>query len=96
MEVDIVDLGAKYVSFEEGFDFVIKEATEDLQDGYALVSDLEIPVGTIVHNDTNMCLKAGAQERFRVRDVTFKNLRARLQIPPPRPFDRTYISQDIL
>ena len=33
MDVDIVDLGGKYVSFEEGFDFVIEEATEDLQDG---------------------------------------------------------------
>ena len=30
MEVDILDLGAKYDSFEEGFDFVIEEATEDL------------------------------------------------------------------
>ena len=30
MKVDIMDLEAKYVSFEEGFDLVIKEATEDL------------------------------------------------------------------
>ena len=64
MEADIVDMGAKYVSFEEGFDFVIEEATEDLWDGQTLVSDLEIPVGTIAHKDTNTCLKAGAQEMF--------------------------------
>ena len=91
MEVDIVDLGAKYVSFEEMFDFVI-EATEDLQDEHALVSDLEIPAGTIAHKDTNTCLKSSAQERFRVRDVTLENLWERLQIPPPGPFDRTDIS----
>ena len=36
-----MDLGGKCVSFEEGFDFVIEEATEDLQDGHGLVSDLE-------------------------------------------------------
>ena len=35
-------LGVKYVSFEEGFDFVIKEATEDLGDGEAPISDLKI------------------------------------------------------
>ena len=39
--------GAKYVSFKEGFEFVIEEATEDLQDEQALVFDLEIPIGTI-------------------------------------------------
>ena len=37
-----MDLGGKCVSFEEGFDFVIEKATEDLQDGHGLVSDLEI------------------------------------------------------
>ena len=37
-----MDLGGKCVSFEEGFDFVIEEATEDLHDGHGLVSDLEI------------------------------------------------------
>ena len=47
-----MDLGGKCVSFEEGFDFVIQEATEDLQDGQGLVSDLEIPAGTIAHKDT--------------------------------------------
>jgi hypothetical protein len=47
MEVDIVDLGAKYVFFEEEFDFQIHDSTEDLHDGHALVSDLEIPAGTI-------------------------------------------------
>ena len=92
MEVDIVDLRAKCVSFEEGFDTVIEEATEDLQDGHALVSDLEISTGTIAHNDTNTYLKAGIQERFRMRDVTFENLRTRLQISPLGPFDRTNIS----
>ena len=39
-----MDLGAKYVSFEEGFDFVIEEATYDLGDREALVSNLEIPL----------------------------------------------------
>ena len=87
-----MDLGAKYVSFEEGFDFVIEEATEDLGDEEALVSDMEITAGTIAHKDTNTCLKVGAQERFRVHDVTLENLRAKLQIPPPRPFDKTDIS----
>ena len=52
MEVDILDLGAKYISFEEGFDFVIKKATEDLHDGHALVLDMEIPAGIIAHKDT--------------------------------------------
>ena len=52
MEVVIVDLGLKYVSFEEGFDFVIEEAIEDLQNGQSLVSDLEILAGTIAHTDT--------------------------------------------
>ena len=33
-------------------DFVIEEATEDLQDGHALILDLEILAGTIVHKDT--------------------------------------------
>ena len=37
-----MDLGRKCVFFEEGFDFVIEEATEDLQDGQSLVSNLEI------------------------------------------------------
>jgi hypothetical protein len=98
MEVDIVDLGAKYVFFEEEFDFEVHDSLEDLHDGHALVSYLEIPAGTIVHKDRastmtgNTCLKTGAQERFKVRDVTLKNLRARLQIPTLRPFDRTDIS----
>ena len=87
-----MDMGGKYVSFEEGFDFVIEEATEDLQDGHTLVSDMEIPACTIAHKDTNTCLKVGAHERFRVWDVTLEYLRARLQIPPPWPFDRTNIS----
>ena len=39
-----MDLGVKYVSFEEGFDFVIEEATEDLGDGEAPILDLEIPL----------------------------------------------------
>jgi hypothetical protein len=44
MEVDIVDLRAKCVFFEEEFDFVVWDNTEDLQDGHALVSiRMEIP-----------------------------------------------------
>jgi hypothetical protein len=92
MEVDIVDLGANYIFFEEEFDFVIEDNTKDLHDRHALVSDLEIHAGTIVHKDRCTCLKTGAQERFKVRVVTLKNLWARLQIPPLGLFDRTYIS----
>ena len=33
---------------KKGIDFVIEEATEDLQDGHTLVSDLEILVGTML------------------------------------------------
>jgi hypothetical protein len=47
MEVHIVDLGAKYVFFEEEFDFVIEDNMEDLHGGHALVSDLEIPACAI-------------------------------------------------
>jgi hypothetical protein len=39
--------GAKYVFFEEMFDFVIHDSTEDLQDGHALVSDLKIHASAI-------------------------------------------------
>ena len=39
-----MDLGVRYVSLEEGFDFVIEEATKDLGDKEGLVSDLEIPL----------------------------------------------------
>ena len=35
-----MDLGVEYVSFEEGFEFVIYEATDDLGDEEALVSYL--------------------------------------------------------
>jgi hypothetical protein len=47
MEADIVDLRAKCVFFEEWFDFVVEDSTEDLQDGHALVSDLEIPANAM-------------------------------------------------
>ena len=33
---------------KKGIDFVIEEATEDLQDGQTLVLDLEIPAGTML------------------------------------------------
>jgi hypothetical protein len=52
MDVDTVNLGAKYVSFEEGFDFVIEDNTENLQDRHVLDSDLEIPASAIAHKDT--------------------------------------------
>ena len=39
-----MDLRAKYVFFEEGFDFVVEDTTENLHDRHALVSDLEIPL----------------------------------------------------
>ena len=47
MQVDIVDLGAKYVFFEEKFVFVVEDNTDDLQDGHALISDVEIPASAI-------------------------------------------------
>ena len=47
MEVDIIDLRAKCVFFEEGFDFVLEDNTEDLQDGHVLVSYLEIPASAM-------------------------------------------------
>ena len=53
---------------------------------------MQVRWGEIVLTDTNTCLKAGAQEMFRVRDVTLENLLAKLQIPPLEPFDRTDIS----
>ena len=51
-----MDLGGKCVSFEEGFDFVIEEATEDLQDGHALISDLEITARTDDYEDMRLYL----------------------------------------
>jgi hypothetical protein len=47
MDVDIVDLGAKYVFLEEIFDFVVEDITEDVHDGHALVSDLEIRTSAV-------------------------------------------------
>ena len=37
-----MDLGAKYVSFKKGIDFVIEDATKDLGDREALISNMEI------------------------------------------------------
>ena len=51
-----MDMGGKCVSFDEGCDFVIEEATEDLQDGHALVSDLEIPTRTDDYEDRRLYL----------------------------------------
>ena len=73
-----MDLGAKHVSFEEGFHFVTEEAPEDVGDGEAPISDLEVRAGTVAHEDNNICLKFGAHERFRVRDVTLGKPRAKL------------------
>ena len=39
-----MDLEVRYVSFEEGFDFAIEDATEDLRYREVPVSDLEIPL----------------------------------------------------
>ena len=79
-----MDLGAKHVSFRKEFHFLAKEALEDLGDGETLISNLQIHAGTLAH-------KFVAHESFRVRDVTLKNLWAKLQIPPPWSFDRTDI-----
>ena len=49
MDVDIVNMRAKHVFFEEKFDFVVEDTTEDLHDRQMLVSDLEIHA---VHKDT--------------------------------------------
>ena len=52
-----MDLGGKCVSFEEGFDFVIEEATEDLQDRHSLVSNLEIPAIMVDYEDRRLYLQ---------------------------------------
>ena len=52
-----MDLRAKDVFFEEEFDFQVHDSTEDLHDGHALVSNLEIPTGTIVHKDREYMLE---------------------------------------
>ena len=83
-----MDLGAKHVSLEDGFHFGTEEAPEDLGDGEAPIFDLEVCTCIIAHKDSNICLKFGAHERFRVRDVTLKNLRAKLQILPPGLCDK--------
>ena len=49
-----MDLRANYVFFEEGFDFVVEDNTENLLDRQMLVSDLgilaiSIPTGTPLH-----------------------------------------------
>ena len=85
-------LEAKHVSLEEGFHFVIEEAREDLGDGEVPIFDLEVRAGKIAHKENNTCLNYGAHERFRVRGFTLENMRAKLQNPPPRPFDMTGIS----
>ena len=83
-----MDMGAKHVSFKERFHFVTEEVSEDLGDGEAPNPDLEVCACTVVHKDNNKYLKSSEQERFRVWDVTLKNMRAKLQIPPPGPFDK--------
>ena len=88
MKVDVVDLGAKHISFKEEFHFLVVEALENLGDGEASISNLQVCGGIVVHKDK----KIVALERFRVRDVTLKKLRAKFQIPPPGPVDRTDIS----
>ena len=86
-----MDLGDKHVSFEERFHFVTEDAPKDLGDGEVPISDMEVCVCTVAHKDINMCLKSGAQERFRVRDVTLKNLQPKLHIPSLVPSDMTDI-----
>ena len=46
---------SKYVFFEEGFDFVVEDTMENLQNGHALVSDMENPAIAIAHKDTARC-----------------------------------------
>ena len=66
MEVDIVDQGGKCISFEKGFDFVIEEAAEDLQDGQGLVSDLEIFARTDDYEDRRLYLLVFDLEVMRI------------------------------
>jgi hypothetical protein len=61
---------------------------EDQGDGEAPIYDLQVRAGLVIHKD----MKYVAHERFRVRDVTLKNMWAKLQIPPSGPFDMTDIS----
>ena len=76
--VDVVDLGDEHVSFKEGLDFVSKEALQDLRNGEAPVSDLEVCASTTTQNNNNTSLESGAYERFRVWNVTLKNLQKKL------------------
>ena len=69
-----MDLGVKHVSFKEGFHFLAEEVLEDLGVGEVLISDLQVRACTIAHKD----MKYAAHERFKVRDVTLKNLWANL------------------
>lgn len=87
-----MDMGSKHVTSEEFFHFVTEEVSKDLGDGEAPISNPKVCAGVVVHKDNNICLEYGEHERFRVRDVTFKNLGTKLQISPPGPFDRTNIS----
>ena len=47
-----MDMIAKYVFFLKGFDFVVEDNIENIQDGHALFSDLDILASAIAHKDT--------------------------------------------
>ena len=61
-----MDLRGKCVSFEEGFDFVIEEATEDLHDEHGLISDLEILARTDDYEDRRLYLLVSDLEVMRI------------------------------
>lgn len=73
-----MDLGDEHVPLKEGLDFVSEEALEDLRNGETPVSDLEVCASTTAQKDNNTSLESGAYERFRVWNVTLKNLRKKL------------------
>ena len=50
-----MDLGAKYVSFKEGIDFVIEDATKDLGDREALISNMEIANSCMYNRPQGHC-----------------------------------------
>ena len=87
MEVDVVDLGAEHVSFKEDLDFFPKEAPEDLRNGEAPVSDLEVLCRYSRPKRQQYKLAMwNAGKKIWVWDVMLKNLRRKLQILSHEPF----------
>lgn len=55
-----MDLGVEHVLFEEGLDFVTMETPENLHNGEAPISDLEVCASTTAQKDNNTSLESTA------------------------------------